>query len=222
MRANLEDVLARRIRHNSPSFNTVKFVVTGAFLIPNDGPTFYFLDPGASDRTVYLPALMEQGGQQYFIANTGANDLNVVDADGVAITTVGAGDTGIFISSMTTWRYIVQSAYGTALMSGLLAEPRIVTTSSFVVSSTEVGIAVNRAAPSATAGTLPAVATRNGLPISITDWSTSIVDHTITLTPNGAETIMRQATFPLYSNDSFRASVMLWPSVALSGWYMRP
>lgn len=220
---NVEDILARRIRHNSASYGTVRYALTGSYSIAADGPTFHFLDNGNVDRTVYLPALMTMGGQQYLISNLGTvNDLNVVDNDGVAVVSMGPGDLGLFASSSQGWKYILGSAYGASLLAGFLAEPRVITGASFVVGASDFTIAINRVAPSTTAGTLPAVSARLGRPIRIVDYSTSVVDHTITLTPSGAETIMRQATWPLYSNASNLASMTLWPSVDLSGWYVTP
>ena len=223
MRANLEDVLIRRARHNSPSFGTVSYELSGTFVLPANGPTFHFLDGGASDRTVYLPELMEAGGQQYIIANTGSsNSLNVVDADGVAVATLAFNDVGMFLSSATDWKHIHHSDQVIGAIAGLFSTPRIVTGATFTVSSTEISIAINRSAPVTTDGTLPSVASRNGRPVRIVDYSTSVTGHTITLTPNGAETIMRQATWTLVSNAASLAGVTLYPSTGLSGWYIAP
>jgi hypothetical protein len=97
-----------------------------------------------------------------------------------------------------------------------------VTTSSAVVAAGTPAVAIVRSAPSTTAITLPSVASQSGLPLSIFDWSTSVTSHTITLTPNGSETIMRAATWPMFSNSSNLASLTLRPSTALSGWYIAP
>lgn len=112
--------------------------------------------------------------------------------------------------------------YDEALTNSVPKEPTVVTTSSAVVVAGTAAVAVQRAAPSATGLTLPPVATQDGLPLSIIDWSTSVVDHTITLTPNGSETIMRAATWPIYSNAASLGSLTLYPSTTLNGWYIAP
>lgn len=108
------------------------------------------------------------------------------------------------------------------LSASIFAEPVLVTTGSATVGAGDAAIAINRVAPSATGLTLPKVSDRLGLPLHIIDWSTSVTDHTITLTPNGTEKIMRAATWPLYSNAGSLVSVTLYPSVVLNGWYIAP
>lgn len=223
MRANLEDLQARRVRHLSPKYGVILHTLTGTFLVPDDGPSFLFFDPGAADRTVMLPVISPFAGQQYLISNSSSTRvLNITDADGVAVGTLGSLETGLFSSSMSVWRMISSSALGTAYLSMLLREPRLVTTGSDSVGATDMALAVSRAAPSTTAISLPAVASRNKVPARIIDWSTAVTDHTITLTPNGAETIMGQATWPLFSNSASLASITLYPSTVLSGWYVAP
>lgn len=223
MRVNLEDNVARRIRLLSPTHEMVDTTLIGTFVIPDDGPMFLFLNGGVADRLVFLPDIPPQGGLMYIVANVGAtNNLNVVDSDGLAIATVGVGQVGIFICSQLEWvAFSSLGGVGAALVDSLLDEPRVVA-ADFVVGNADTTIAVQKAAPAATAGTLPTVASRNGRPVSVVDWSTAVVDHTITLTPNGTETIMRQSTWTINSNAANLASVTLWPSVALNGWYIKP
>lgn len=223
MRANLEDNLARRLRHNSPSFGIVNYALNGTYVIANDGPTYHFLNPGASDRTVFLPELEQLGGQHYIIANTGSLQLlNVVDSNGVAVVTIGPNETALFASSPFLWRYLMGSSTGAAYVSGMLREPRVTALASDTVGSTDVTIAIVKAAPTATGIQLPTVASRNGIPVRIVDWSTAVVEHTITITPAGAETIMRQATWPIVSNTVSLASITLYPSTTLGGWMVLP
>lgn len=67
----------------------------------------FFLDPGAATRTVFLPAVSPQAGQQYFVSNlSSTQDLNVVDTDGVAIRVLQEGETGVFLSYVGGWRFI--------------------------------------------------------------------------------------------------------------------
>lgn len=101
-----------------------------------------------------------------------------------------------------------------------VSEPVSVITGSGSVGATDAALIVNRSAPSTTAISLPSVASRNGLPLNVADWSTSVTAHTITLTPNGAETIMRAATLDIFSNSASLGSVTLYPSTTLNGWYI--
>lgn len=80
-------------------------------------------------------------------------------------------------------------------------------------------LAVQRDAPAATALTLPSVLNRGGVPLHIVDWSTNVVAHSINPTPDGAETIMRGAAFPLVSTAASLVSVTLYPSINLNGWH---
>lgn len=104
----------------------------------------------------------------------------------------------------------------------IINEPTVVTASSAAIAVGTTSVAVNRVAPSATALSLPPVVSQGGLPIKIFDWSTSVTDHTITLTPSGSEKIMRQATWPMYSNSASLAGLTLHPSITLGGWYIAP
>jgi hypothetical protein len=83
-------------------------------------------------------------------------------------------------------------------------------------------LAIERAAPAATALTLPAVALRNAKPLQIVDWSTAVVAHAITLTPAAGETIMRLGSSELFSTPDQLAGITLYPSIDLSGWVIAP
>lgn len=112
--------------------------------------------------------------------------------------------------------------YDAALTNSIPKEPIVVTTSSDVVVAGTSAVAIQRASPSTTGLTLPSVADQDGVPLSIVDWSTAITDHTITLTPDGAETIMKAATWPIFSTASSLGSLTLYPSTVLNGWYIAP
>lgn len=87
-----------------------------------------------------------------------------------------------------------------------------VTTSSDTIESTVSLVIINRSAPSTTALTLPDADARNGQILRIIDYSQSVTAHTITLTPASvAQTIMRQATWTLYSNAASLAAITLRP-----------
>lgn len=77
--------------------------------------------------------------------------------------------------------------------------------------------AIQRSAPATTALAIPSVVNQRG-PLHIVDWSTSVTNHVITLTPNGAETIMRQSSWQILSSASQLGSLRLYPSPDLSGW----
>lgn len=83
--------------------------------------------------------------------------------------------------------------------------------------TTELGIstiAINRTAPSTTGITLPNASLRGGRQLRIVDFSQSVTEHTITLTPQSvAQKIMRQATWTMLSNPSNLSSVTLRPIV---------
>jgi len=90
------------------------------------------------------------------------------------------------------------------------------------VAATTSLFAIQRTAPVATALTLPSVAGRAGKPLQIVDWSANVAGHTVTVTPNGAETIMQRASFQLLSTADQLAGVTLYPSFDLNGWVIAP
>lgn len=152
--------------------------------------------------------------------------LNVYKTDGV--TQAGAGDFqnksfvilgyNSALNSNAGGFQIIATGSSTAGGSGLVQ----VTTSSQTIIAGTPAVAVNRVSPTTTALALPSVASQPTLQLSIFDWSTSVTGHTITLTPNGAETIMRQSSWPMFSNASSLASLTLRPSTALNGWFIAP
>jgi hypothetical protein len=87
---------------------------------------------------------------------------------------------------------------------------QVVTASSGVVADTTSHLIVNRSAPSTTALTLPNLSTWLCPRLAIVDYSQSVTDHTITLTPyQASQKIMRQSTWPLYSNAASLVSLSL-------------
>lgn len=140
MRSTLENNLAYRLRQHSPEFSTVRMTLTGTFVIPDEGSPFQFLDAGGSARTVFLPPLVPAGGQLYIIANVGIEDLNMVDADGVAVATVPTSQTGMFFSSSVEWKFFVSGTtaapssaeYITSAVNAALSAERVLTDSATV------------------------------------------------------------------------------------------
>lgn len=112
--------------------------------------------------------------------------------------------------------------YDSGLTNSIPKEPTLVTTGSSAVVAGTAAVAIQRVAPATTALSLPTVASQDGLPLRIVDWSTSVTDHAITMTPNGTEKIMLAATFTINSNASQLASITLYPSTVLNGWYTAP
>lgn len=81
-------------------------------------------------------------------------------------------------------------------------------------------IVLNKAAPSNTTITLPQVALRNGLPLTIVDFNGNGGD--ITVLPDGAETIMSLAQAVIISNGAgvgLAGLLVITPNVALQGWF---
>lgn len=172
----------------------------------------------------FVAAATSTGSITINVASLGALPLYKSDAT----TQTGAGD--ILIRSMYHVSYnsalnsgnggfqllnvSQQSAGGAGLVQ--------VTTASQAIAAGTPAVAVNRASPVTTALSLPTVASQSGLALSIFDWSTGVSGHTITITPNGAETIMRAATWPLFSNAVSLAGVTLRPSTVLNGWFIAP
>lgn len=88
-----------------------------------------------------------------------------------------------------------------------------------ILSGTSI-LAIQRAAPAATALVLPNLAAQwlTGRPLKIVDWSTAVANHTITLTTPDGSTIMQQASWKLLSSAVQLAGVTLNPSPDLNGW----
>lgn len=85
--------------------------------------------------------------------------------------------------------------------------------------------AVQRVAPAATAIVLPDLPSQFATQedIALTDYSTGVVNHTITITPVGAgTTIMQRATLQLLSTADNLASVKLRASPDLNAWIIAP
>lgn len=97
-----------------------------------------------------------------------------------------------------------------------------VTTPTAAVASNVTLLGIQRASPATTGITLPPVATRAGRALQVVDWSSAVVGHAVTLTPFGAETIMRLPAFNLFSTADQLAGVTLQPSTDLNGWVIAP
>lgn len=85
-------------------------------------------------------------------------------------------------------------------------------------------LAVQRAAPAATALVLPPLAAQwlTGRPLKIVDWSAPVVKHTITLTTPDGATIMQQVSWQMLSTAVQLAGITLHPVPELNGWIIAP
>jgi hypothetical protein len=84
--------------------------------------------------------------------------------------------------------------------------------------------AIQRAAPANTAIQLPSIAAQylTQKDLVLTDFSTGVVNHQITLSPVGGATIMQGATLNLQSTADYLARVRLRPSPDLNSWVSIP
>jgi hypothetical protein len=97
---------------------------------------------------------------------------------------------------------------------------------STAISSAVVGVnttlfAIQRTNPVSTVISLPSVASKRGA-LKLVDWSINVVEHQITLEPNGADTIMQAADWQLFSTPDQMAGLTLYPSTDLDGWVIAP
>lgn len=85
-------------------------------------------------------------------------------------------------------------------------------------------LAVQRVAPGATALTLPTLAAQyaTGRKLQVVDFSTGVVNHTITLSVPDTATIMQQPTWQMLSTAVQLSGVMLTPSPDLNSWVIAP
>ncbi len=114
--------------------------------------------------------------------------------------------------------------YDAGLTAAVPDEPTQVTGATATISATAGSIAIVRVTPTTTGLTLPPVASRNGQPLPIFDWSTISGDHTITITPDAGDAggIMKSSTWVMVSTSAQLASILLYPSTTLDGWFFAP
>lgn len=99
-----------------------------------------------------------------------------------------------------------------------------VTSASGVVPIGTTVLAVQRIAPANTALVLPSLSAQwlSGSDLKIVDWSTSIINHTITLATTDGSTIMKQSSWGLRSTPDQLAGITLTPVPDLDGWIIAP
>lgn len=89
-----------------------------------------------------------------------------------------------------------------------------------VIPNTTAAIAVVRNNPAVTNLTLPDLTQFTGSRLPIFDWSTNVVNHQIIITPYGGQTIMRAATWSIFSNANELGRLTLTKATSLNGWYI--
>lgn len=175
------------------------------------------------DRALY--AAIIAGIVDLWTNNTvyAVGDIVISPEDGT-LWSVSVGHTSALSPTTFSQDRAAHPTYWITFPDGFQSEPSLITGATYIV-TTETNVAISKVAPTTTGITLPSVASRGGRPIRIIDWSTGITDptgHTITITPNGVEKIMQQATWQMFSNSVSLASGTLWPSITLNGWYSAP
>lgn len=93
-----------------------------------------------------------------------------------------------------------------------------VTTANDTILPTTTLLVVQRTAPALTQLEMPPL--DGAARLRILDWSTSVTDHEIRLTPQAGSTIMRAATWSAFSNAAQLTSLALSPSIPLNAWYL--
>lgn len=85
-------------------------------------------------------------------------------------------------------------------------------------------LAIQRTVPSTTNLLLPNIVGQwsTGRKLQIADFSTGVVSHTVTLTPQGTSTIMQRPSWALLSTADSAAGIMLQPSPELNSWVIAP
>lgn len=203
MRSNIDHANIRSPRLLSPAHGTLVYVLSGTFVIPAEGPTLYFLDGGALDRTVFLPVITSRAGQQHWIFNLSiTNALNIVDSNGVAVVTIPANGNSVLSSYASGWRALL-GATGSSDESALYTS-HTVTSNSLVIPATASEVFVNFAG--AVTLTLPDTAAWFAAHLKATshllikDISGAGAANNITINRAGADTIDGATSFTITSN----------------------
>lgn len=101
-RQNIHDANAYNLKLWNGKQGTIRLTLTSGYEIRAEGPTAYFLDGGASDRIITLPAF--SGGLHYFIGNVGTTNLLTVQTQGASlVVTLDPGEAAWVASSDIEW-----------------------------------------------------------------------------------------------------------------------
>lgn len=151
--ANFEDNLIRNPRLISPKHEVVTITLSGAYIIPADGPEYLFFDPNGATRTVFLPEIPPQGGLTFMISNLGLVDnLNVVDHDGNSVHTIGVSQSILFFSSRTFWKTLLAPSEFSVLEVGHPSDTTITRVSPGVIAVEGVNVVLDSRAVATGAG----------------------------------------------------------------------
>lgn len=115
---------------------------------------------------------------------------------------------------------VVTYANGTYTFSLGVTDPVIATGDGAITGGTA-ALAIVRDGPVTTHLTLPLLAAQNGTPLTIFDFSTNVVDHTVVITPYVGQTIMKQPTWTVHSVGDLLGTLTLVPAANLGTWYIR-
>jgi len=114
---------------------------------------------------------------------------------------------------------LVDVQLGPSSVSNALGPETEITGATHTLSVLDTFLTIKRTGPTLTTITLPPVADRAALPFAFADWSSNVVsDHEIRFVPDGTETIMKAATYSVWSNASGLARGWVYPAEDLSGW----
>lgn len=217
MRTNLEDARSYRMRHFATKRPNVEYALgAGTFVIPVNGPEIYMFDAGGGNKNVRLPVLSEE--LSVLIANIGAaGSVLVSNSANVLQATLGVGDVRYFFAGMTRWAWL-SGNFNSSDITGMTEELRVVTAAGAqVISSTEAGLAINKALASVTPVTLPLASTRAGKPIRLVDWRGTVdIANPVALTPSGADKINNLAAWEASNLSS--GGLILFPNTVLGGY----
>ena len=120
-RSNVDDALISGSRQYGTRYSTLQVTISGDYTIEPTSPIKLFIDGGVAPRDVRLPAVTPDGGQEYWIYNNGADDLNLLDSEGMTLFALEAGNTAILSSTAEgTWKFF-QSQPPTSTITGPLS-----------------------------------------------------------------------------------------------------
>ena len=143
-RLNLDEPRAWKPHITTPSLGHVRQLPTRTYAIEPDWPTILAFEVTGAQltRTVFLPPILPQAGQKYYITNVSAvGVLRVVSSDGIFVRNVNANDTCLFVSEYKEWTTL----YGTSMASKWTSH--VVTAPGFVLPATASEVWVNWAGP---------------------------------------------------------------------------
>lgn len=195
MRTNLENSRVYSPKIFGPSIGSMDFAMTTTLVVPTDGPGVYVLNPGASDKTVRLPANSYEN--QVVIANVGSGggSLNVTNASGVLQVSIPPQTAAIFFASVARWIWILASFTGSSFGITVVTGSQAVAVTDTMVQTNQSGAIVLTLPDSVTWG-----ATQPGSVLTIVDISGTASTNNVTINPAGGQTISGLASVSIASD----------------------